>query len=41
MKHAHAGKNKEGGNDGFRARGGAFRGIWVYQGVRGGECKCI
>ena len=29
VKHAHAQKNKEGGNDGYRARGGAFKGIWV------------
>ena len=29
VKHAHAKKDKEGGNDGCRARGGAFKGIWV------------
>ena len=29
VKHAHAKKNNEGGNDGCRDRGGAFRRIWV------------
>ena len=29
VKHAHAKKNNEGGNDGCRARGGAFKRIWV------------
>ena len=29
VKYVHAKKSKEGGNDGYRARGGAFKGIWV------------
>ena len=29
VKHARSEKNKEGGNDGYRVRGGAFRRIWV------------
>ena len=41
VKHAHAKKNKEDGNDGFRVRVGAFIGIWVQQGVRGGICMYI
>ena len=34
-------KSKEGGNHGYRARVGAFKGIWVEQGVSGGEWICI
>ena len=29
VKHARSEKNKEGGNDGYRVRGRAFRRIWV------------
>ena len=41
VKHAHAKKNKEDGNDGYRVRIGAFIGIWVQQGVRGRICMYI
>ena len=41
VKHVHAKKNKGDGNDGYRVRVGAFMGIWVQQGVRGGICKYI
>ena len=41
VKYAHAKKNKEDGNDGYRVWVGAFIGIWVQQGVRGGICMYI